>query len=521
MAAGHDSTSISPVLSTAIISLGTAVSKVFGFAREIVIAAFFGASHFVDAYLVALLIPQALFSVIGGALTTTVIPLITEYEQRKGRQSVLTLLNTVTLFMSLGVVLIILIGESFTPSLVNIVAPGFSGETEALAISLSRIMLPIMLFLGLTDLGSGILQSQRRFLYPAFIGIPYNIFIIASILVIGRIWGITGLALGTLLGVISQWVFQIPDLRKNGFPFKWEYDFSHPGFKKMGGLIVPVLIGSSAGQINFIVDRIMASGLVEGSISALNYATKLNLMIYALIAVALANAIYPELAEAAVMMDKSKFRNSLLRSMNGLMLVVIPITIGTIIMRGPLVRLVYERGAFDSVAAELTAIALFFFSFGLPALCLREIILRAFYSLQDTMTPMIIGIVTIALNITLILLLVPYLALGGLALATSISVSLSILLLLYYLRKKLDHIGGRILLVTGGKIVLAALVMGIIVYCSYGFMDTIIPPGTKKDLAILTANTIIGGVVYFITVYILRVEELGWLMNKAKLKFGS
>ncbi len=262
------------MFNTAINAFGTATSKILGFVREIVIAAFFGASHLVDAYLVALVVPHALFSMIGGSLTTTVIPLVTEYEQNEGRHSVLRLLNAVTTFMAIALSVLVLIGELTTPFLVHIVAPGFSGETERLAISLSRIMFPMMLFLGLAGLGTGILQSQKRFVFPAFIGIPYNILIIGSLVVLGQIWGVTGLALGTLLGVISQWLFQLPDLRQKRFHFRWSFDFSHPGFKKMGKLIVPVIIGSGAGQINFIVDRMMASGLMEGSISALNYANK-------------------------------------------------------------------------------------------------------------------------------------------------------------------------------------------------------------------------------------------------------
>lgn len=510
----------SPVFNTIIISFGTALSKILGFVREIVIAAFFGASYLVDAYLVALLIPQALFTVIGSSLTTTVIPLITEYENEGGRRSVLKLLNSVTTFLAVLLSLLVIVGEMFTPQLMHIVAPGFTGETERLAIYLNRIMLPMMLFLGLSGLGTGILQSQKRFVYPAFISVPCNIFIIGSILVSGTRWGIKGLAVGTLLGFAAQWAFQLPDLKKSGFPFKWSLNFSHPGFKKIGQLILPVIIGSGAAQINFIVDRMMASGLVEGSISALNYATKLNLMLYAIVALAIANAIYPELAEAAVMRDMAKFLHSLMRSINGLMLLVLPITVGMIILREPLIRLVFERGAFDRTATELTAIALFFFAFGLPALCLREIVFRAFYSLQDTMTPMIIGVATVALNIVLILVLVPYLALGGLALATSISVTLGLFLLFYELRRKLGNIGGRVLLATGSKIMLAAGIMGIIVWISYSVMSKCLVSVSVSDFILFSANALLGGIVYFAIIYALRVEELNWLIDKLLVKLG-
>ncbi|MFZ5595814.1 MAG: murein biosynthesis integral membrane protein MurJ [Bacillota bacterium] len=508
------------LINSGIIAFGTTASKVLGFVREMVIAAFFGASYLVDAYLVAMVIPQVLFSIISASLTTTVIPLVTEYENLEGRQSVLRLLNTVTTIMAVFLAVLIILGELLSPFLIRLVAPGFSGVTADLAVYLNRIMFPMMLFLGLAGLGTGILQSQRRFLYPAFIGVPYNFFIIGSLFVLGKTWGVTGLALGTLLGVVSQWLFQIPEIRKCRFPFNWNLDFSHPGLKKIGRLILPVIIGSGAGQINFVVDRMMASGLVEGSIAALNYATKLNLMVYSIIAMAVANAIYPEFAEAAVVKDGKKFLNSMLRSMNGLMLVVIPISVGMMILKEPMIRLVYERGAFDAAAAQLTVTALFFFSFGLPAMSLREIVFRAFYSVQDTMTPMIIGVVTVALNIGMILLLVPYLAIGGLALATSISVSAGLVLLLYYLRKKLGHIGGRVLLATGAKILLASLIMGLVVYGSYHYMNAVLSPGRRTDLLLFGVNTFLGGGVYFALVYLFKVEELGWLADKVRGRLG-
>ena len=163
-----------------IITAGTTLSKFLGFAREIVIAAFFGATYLVDAYLAALVIPLMLFTIVNQALTTTVVPLSIEYGSREGMDSVLKILNSVTTFFSIILVILIIFGEYFAELLVQLVAPGFSGTASNLTKELTRILLPIMLFLGLAGIGSGILQSQKRFLFPAFIGIPYNVFIMAS-----------------------------------------------------------------------------------------------------------------------------------------------------------------------------------------------------------------------------------------------------------------------------------------------------------------------------------------------------
>ncbi|MGS0746298.1 murein biosynthesis integral membrane protein MurJ [Syntrophomonas erecta subsp. sporosyntropha] len=508
------------LINTTIISAGTTTSKILGFIREVAIAAFFGASYYVDAYLVALIIPQMLFSVVGGSLTTTVIPLITEYKEKEGRKSVLSLVNSVTTFMAVLIAIIILLGELFGDILVNLVAPGFSGPAHSLAVDLSRIMFPMMLFMGLMGMGTGILQSQRRFFYPAFIGIPNNLIIIASIFILGGAWGIKGLAVGTLVGAISQWLFQVPDLRRAGFRYQPEINFSHSGFRKMGLLILPVIVGSGAGQINLLVDRMLASGLVEGSIAALNYATKLNGMVYGIIAVAVASAIYPELAQSAVVKDSKTFLSSLIRSLNGLLLIIMPITVGIIILKDPVVRIVFQRGAFDEAAATLTAFALLFYALGLPAMCLREIVFRAFYSLQDTKTPMFIGLGTVALNIILNIILVRYLAHGGLALATSITFCISFLVLMWYLRKKIEHIQGKNLIITGLKIVTAAGVMGVCVYYLYNVLQGFSTISFKWDLINFIICSLVGAVVYFIIIKLLRIEEMEWIINKVCMKLG-
>jgi putative peptidoglycan lipid II flippase len=499
-----------------LLTVGSAASKLLGFGREMAIAWSFGASRLVDAYLVASTVPMMLFTVVGSSLSTTLIPLVTQYEERQGRVSVLAMVDSITSAVAVLLSLLVLAGELLAPWLVLLVAPGFAGEARALATGLSRVMFPIILFMGLAGIGTGLLQANRRFLFPAFIGIPYNLVIIAAVLLLGRRWGVTGLALATVAGVAAQWLFQVPDLRRAGFRYRPHLDLSHPGLRQMGRLVVPVIIGAGAAQINLVVDRILASGLAEGSIAALNYAGRLNGMLLGVLAAAVAQAVYPELAQAAVAMDHAWFRRGLVRSLNALLLVMLPVAAGILLLAGPMVRVAFQRGAFDERAVELTVFALVFYALGLPAMALREIAVRAFYSLQDTWTPMRIGIATVALNVVLCLLLVRPLAHGGLALATSLSLTAGYAALLWALRRKVGSIGGRELLVSGSKMLFATLVMSAAVAALLRYLPRLGLQGLAGQALPLFAGAGLGAAVYFALIWALRVTEFEWVLERVR-----
>jgi putative peptidoglycan lipid II flippase len=508
------------VFNTVLISSGLGLSKILGFIRETVIAGFFGASYLVDAYLVAQMVPQVLFSIIGSSLTTSVIPLVTEYKEKKGFDSVLALLNSITTIMLIISLVLVLLGWAFSGVIVHLVAPGFSGPAYELAVQLTNLMFPMIIFFGLAGLGSGILQSQKRFFFPSFMGIPYNIVIIAALIISARQWGIAGLAVGTVVAVAVQWLFQVPDLRRCGFIFRPRIDWQHPGLKQMLKLIIPVAIGTGVGQINLLVNRMLASGLAEGSIAALNYANKLNVLAYGVVGMAVARAIYPEMSAAAVVADHDKFQKSLYRSINSLLLLLLPFAVGMMILREPLVRLVYQRGAFDETAAHLTVIALLFYAIGMPFLSVREIVLRAFYSLQDTLTPMKIGLATVALNVGLNLVLVKYLAHGGLALGNSIATMVGFVILLWYLRKKLGRIKVSLMLISGLKIGLAAVLMGGVVYVELQWLVSSLGVGTLSFLIALLLCAGTGLIVYGLLIKMLQVEEFDIIYEKVRERWS-
>ncbi|MGI5913017.1 MAG: murein biosynthesis integral membrane protein MurJ, partial [Syntrophomonadaceae bacterium] len=497
-------------------------SKILGFIREVAIAAFFGASYLVDAYLVASIIPRLLFGVISEAITTTIIPLITEYKVKLGQKSVTELINSITTILVLVSVLIILLGEFFAHYLVYFIAPGFEGEAIDITIKMTRVMLPMIIFLGLSGLAAGMLQSQKRFLFPSFIGIPANGFLILFLFVFTKSWGVMALAIGTVIGLIAQWLFMSYDIRKLDFQFKPQISLNHPGLRKMGLLILPVIIGKGAADINILVDRMLASSLVEGSIAALNYSTRIYLLIDTILALSLAKALFPELSEMAIVNDMKGYVNSLKKSLIGLSIIVFPFSVGLIILREPIIRLVYERGAFDVTATALTAFALLFYTLGLPALSLRQVVLRAYYALQDTRTPMIIGLLTVVINIVLNLILIRYLDHGGLALATSIATTTGFLLLIWHLRKKVGSIGGMSMIISGAKIMTASLIMGFVVYYLQIYVGGLgILSGTISDIVLLLTCGSLGAVLYFIIIKLLKIEEFDWVWRKIVGRFAK
>lgn len=511
----------SVVANSFIVSLGNTLSKLLGLIREMVIAAFYGASALVDAYLVALTIPMALFNTVNQALSITILPLITEYDQKEGRESVLAMLNTITSFLMICILLLVLLGTICASPLISLISPGFNIETTIIAEKLTRIVMPVMIFMGLTGLATGILQSQKRFLYPALMGVACNITIIIAVCLSANTFGIYGLAFATVLGTLVQWLIQVPDLRKVGFKYRFQLLVQHPGFRKLGLLIVPVLIGAGASQINLLVDRMMASTLVEGSIAALGYASKLYTFISAVLTVAVASAVFPDLAQNAIKNNLQQFLIIVNRSIKVLLLIVIPAAVGIIILRVPIVKLIFERGAFDETASILTVTALMFYAIGIPALALQDVILRAFYALQDTKTPMYIGLVTMVLNIILILLLIKPMELGGLALATSLSISVGAVLLLVCLRNKLGPIGGKDILITGIKVIIASILMGIAVWLIYNIIQSMQPKGTVGNLVTVLINVILGIAIYYLIIRLMNINEVKWVEEwmKQKSKF--
>lgn len=500
--------------------IATIIAKILGFARELVLASSYGASMYSDAYLTAMNIPSVIFTVIGTTLGTVLIPMYFDVNSKLGEKKALRYINNMFNIVIVLCIVLSILGFVCTESIVKIFAIGFEGETLKLAIDFTRVLIIGLIFAGLSYIMTAYLQIKNNFTIPGLMTVPKNIIIIITIILSVKynpyimVWG-------TLIGMAVEFLFQLPFAIKSGYKYQPYININDKYIKKTIWLIGPVLIGVAVNQINAMIDRTLASTLVEGSISALNYANKLNLFVMALFITSVAAVIYPMLSKLSSEENKEKFTNSVVQSINSVILLVIPISIGAMVLATPIVKLLFQRGEFDTRATSMTAIALVMYSIGMVAFGLRDILGKVFYAIQDTKTPMINGAIAMVMNIVLNFILVRRLQLAGLALATSISAIICIFLLFRSLKKKIGYFGQDKILKTTIKSIISAVIMGTITYISYNLFNSALGLGFIADIISLFGAIIVGVIIYGILVVILKVEEINVVIDMLKNKLNK
>jgi putative peptidoglycan lipid II flippase len=497
------------------ISILTLISKVTGFAREMVIAGSYGAGVATDAFRVAQGIPSLFFTSIGTALATVLIPIFTQNLKEGGKDKAFSFarkLTTITLVITGG---LSLFGVVAAPWVVRIFAPGFSGQAYDLSVQLTRILFPGLLFTVLAYLATGILQSLGQFTVPALTGLPMNVIVIAVVLFIGSKFGIYALAWSTLAGLLFQYLIQCPSLHKRGYRFYWRFDLQDPSIRQVGKLITPVILGTAILQINTLVSRMVASNLPAGSISVLDYCNKLTGLVTGIIITAVGVVALPKFSQLAVSEKRGELASLAGQVLSALNVLIIPMAVGLAVLRVPIVRFVYERGAFTPQDTKLTALALLFGSVGLVGIGMREIAARAFYALKDTLTPMVNGIIAMIVNAVLLFLFVGRLNWGiaGMASASSCSVLLSGVILTVLLNRKLGSIGLRSFLGSFWRSCAAAAIMAVVIYKLYPILDVaILGAGFLAQAMELCLTIIVGVIVYIVVLTLLQSKEAqyGW-----------
>jgi putative peptidoglycan lipid II flippase len=494
-----------------IFSLG---SKFLGFLREVLIAAKFGSGMETDTFFIALTATGLVTGFLSNAISTTFIPVISEIESKEGKKGKIGHTNNminVILFVSLILIIIALLG---TPIIVKLLARGFEGEQFDLAVKLTRIGLPMILFSGVIGVITGYLQSEQRFNATALIGFPFNFVYIFFLLFFSTIFGITGLMVAGVVAVFSQLLVQVPEARLSGYKYKFVFDIKDRYTRKILYLSVPVIIGVAINDLNMIVDKTLASSLVSGSISALNYANKLNGLILGVFISAITTVIFPVLSKEANSDNIDGVKKTMGYGVNLILLITIPATVGLIVLSRPIVEIAFQRGEFDINATLMTSQALIFYSVGLVAMAIRLLITRVYYSLQDTKTPMINGAISVGFNIVLNLILVKFMAHSGLALATSIATTIATLLMFYGLKKKIGSLGSLSNIKCGLKSGIASCVMGAVAYIVYNGLYAILGVSKLYNLVSLLVAVGLAVIVYVVLLYVFRVEEVTDLVNK-------
>ena len=505
------------------IGMATFLSRILGFFRDMVIANFFGAGMAADAFFVAFRIPNLWRRLVGeGSLTISFIPVYTEYLTRQSEEE--TRKVTHVAFTLGGVILLILtvLGIIFSPILIRIVAPGFIQIPEKfeLTVTLNKIIFPYLFFMGLFALCMGILNSYRHFFASAVAPIFLNIAIIVSVFLFYHSFKVPvmTLALGVLAGGVIQFLFQIPFLWKRGITFRFNFDFRNPAIKRIGLLMVPGLIGTGLYQMNTFIDMIFASFLPGGSVSYLFFADRLMEFPLGIFAIAIGMASLPSFSGLASQGKIKELKETLSFTFRLVSFISVPAMVGLIALKTPIVNLLFQRGQFDYSATEKTAFALLFYSVGLWAIAGSRIIAPAFYSLQDTWTPMKIALICLGANILFRAVLIFPLMHGGLALATSLSSTLNLILLFRKLGPRLGGMDIRKNIQSLLRMLLCSLPMGLAAYsiCSIGHWSTTGNVGEK--ILILFSGIAIGLGIYLACSYWVKNEEMLFLVNIVKRK---
>ena len=500
--------------------IATIIAKILGFGRELVLASAYGASMYSDAYLTAMNIPLVIFGSIGGTIGIVFIPIYLDIVKEKGEKIALRFTNNVFNLVIILCLILSLICFIFSKELVKLFAIGFKGETLNITIYFTRVLIFSILFTGISHLMTAYLQVKNNFTIPGLIGVPKNIIIIISIILSIK-YGIYIMIWGTLLGIATEFLFQLPFAIRKNYKYRVYINLKDINIKKMILLICPVLIGIAVNQVNAMVDRTLASTLAEGSISALNYANKLNGFVMALFISSVAAVIYPMLSKISTDGEYDKFSASVKESINSVILIIIPISVGAMVLATPIVKLLFQRGEFDERATNMTVIALIMYSIGMVAFGLRDILGKVFYALQDTKTPMINGAIAMVMNIVLNIILVKYLQLAGLALATSISSIVCIFLLFGSLKKKIGYFGQDKIAKTTIKSILSAVVMGVVTYFAYNMLGSLLGIGFVQEVIALAVSVGIGVITYGILVVVLKVDEINIIIDMVQKKLSK
>jgi putative peptidoglycan lipid II flippase len=407
---------------------------------------------------------------------------------------------------------LIFLSYLFVPQIVKLFASGFDSYTTAKAIDFSRIMIFGIYSMVLVNIFSSILQYNNVYFLPAFTGILMNSIVIVSIYFSWIFQNLIILSIGTLFSMIAQVFILLPIIRRYGIELKFKFDLNDVNIRKMIYLSIPVIAGVAVNEINVLVDRTIASSISVGGISALNYANKLNGFIYGIFVFSISTVLYPTIIKKLNDKDNRGFLKSFRESIFGVNLFVIPATVGLMVLSEPIIKFLYGRGAFNQEAIALTASALFFYSFGIVGVSLRQIIVKVFYAIQDTKTPMLNASLGLIINIVLNLILSKYLGIGGLALATSISAIFTTIILFISLRVKIGPLGLKQIGLSFSKLLLASLMMGGIAKLTYVYFSTY----SNQNFSLLLSINV-GAIFYFLILYFMKIDEVD-IFSKAIIK---
>ncbi len=518
------------VRAAVLVGLWTLIGRVLGLIRDIVSAKRFGTSWQWDAFLYAFMLPNLFRRVVGeGGLTSAFIPVYNEIAEKKGRAEAFRFANTVVSFLSVVLLGFIVGVEGLLTLLIKI---GFQSQTVMLTLELARILFPYLWFLSLYALGMGILNSHRHFLAPSMGPAILDLLWILGVLFVpawaagdfvGRVrW----LSFALLLAGVMHVAVEVPPLLGIGFRFHWVWDVACEGMKKVWVLLLPVVLSFAIVQINITVDMTLGMMIGSGANSSLWYGNRLMQFPLGIFALAMGTALLPMLAQQVARDEKEAARKTLSFALRSIGFIIVPSSIGLIVLREPIIRLLFERGQFDAVSTARCAAVLLGYTVGLFAFAGQKIMNSGYYAAHDSRTPMRTAAVSLVTNIVLNLaLMVPFKE-AGLALATSLSGIIQLGQLIYFYPKKVGEFPFREVGVSFLRVLLASSAMGAVCYVSWGLLKQWVPEhDTRAQLIQVFGSIAVATGAYVGICLLCRVREaheaIDWFKEKRRRKTES
>jgi putative peptidoglycan lipid II flippase len=502
--------------SASIISLVTVVSRVLGYVRDQRITLLLGTSAAADAYVLAYRIPNLFRRLVAeGSMTASFIPVFTTYMKEKSKEDVWDFANKLFWTLALVVAVITVLGMVFSPSVVHLFAGNNAAGTQA--IELNRIVFPYLFFISLAALAMGILNCFHVFGLPAATPVILNLATILFTFAVVRSHfkdAATAIVVGILVGGVLQFLMQVPQLVEKGMKFKFGISFSHPGIKNVARLMIPRLFGIGIGQINLFVDTRFATASVmpAGSLAALYVADRVMELVLGGYAIAGATAILPMMSHQAAAKDYESLKKTLAFSVRIVAFITIPAALGLMILREPIIRVLFQHGQFAAESTRLTARALLYYAVGLPALATVKLVVPAFYSTADTKTPVIVASISLLINIVLNIVFLQFffkrVQNGGPALATAIACFFDFFALFIIFRLRYGAMGTMEILRSFGKISMCASIMG--VACWFGNRYTQFTLHSRFLVQLLVFSGLIVGAtaLYLALAWLFRCHEI-------------
>ena len=513
--------------SAATVSVAVMCSRVLGLIREQVFAGLFGAGYAYDSFVVAFRIPNLLRDLFGeGALSAAFVSVFSDYDANRSKEDTWRLASNVLCFFVVAISLITLLGMLFSDQIVALLAPDFGsveGKAE-LTSTMTVIMMPFLLFISLAAVVMGILNTKNRFFIPALASSFFNLGSIIGGTALAFILpkygypAIVGMAFGTLIGGFLQLGVQVPVLKKVGFRFTPVLNLSDPGLRRVLKLMIPATIGLSATQINIFINTNFASSCAEGSVSWLNYAFRLVQLPIGLFGVAISIAALPVLARQASTNNLDQMRTTFVSSLTMVFCLTVPATIGLIILAEPIIRVIFERGAFTAADTQATAIALSLYGVGLFAYSANKVIVPVYYAINATRYPVIASFLAIGFNVLIIINTIDYFQHRAIALSTSAVMIINFIFLMTVLYRRIDGFPLKKLSVGLVKITVAATAMTFVLLFSYKFFAAQFHRTILHQIAFLLLLIFLSAASYTLVLQLLGLQELKDITEKIRVR---